>query len=126
MRGSSSAEIDLGERGGRKWGRVAFASRLERESRVVSAPPDSPRSQSCPRALLALLVGGLPACGARTHVETPGPIASTAPAGGADAGGGAATAARDGGVGAGNLENGSALAQVLSLDGGKQHRLGRR
>lgn len=71
-------------------------------------PP--PRSRSCPRALLALLVGGLPACGARTHVETPGPMASSAPAAGADAGGGAATAARDGGAIAGNLENGRALA----------------
>ena len=37
-------------------------------------------SVSCPRALLALLVGGLPACGARTHVETPAPMASAAPA----------------------------------------------
>ena len=69
-----------------------------------------PRSRSCPRALLALLVGGLPACGASNHVETPGPIASAPPAAGVDAGVGAATAARDGGAGDGNLENGRAVA----------------
>jgi len=60
--------------------------------------------------LLALLVGGLLACGARTHVETPGPMASAAPVASADAGDGAATTARDGGAGDGNLENGRALA----------------
>ena len=76
----------------------------------MSAPPASPRSRSCPRALLALLVGGVPACSPRTHVETPGAIASTAPAAGADAGGDAATAEPGGGLGAGNLENRSALA----------------
>jgi len=63
--------------------------------------------------LLALQVGGLLACGARTHVETPGPMASAAPVASADAGGGAATAARDGGARAGNLENGRALAPGL-------------
>ena len=76
--------------------------------RVCAARP--PGLRSCPRALLALLAGGLPACGARTPVETPGPIASAAPAASADAGDGAATAARDGGAGAGKLENGRALA----------------
>jgi hypothetical protein len=44
--------------------------------------------------LLALLVGGLPACGTKTHVETPGPIAAAAEA---SADGGAATTERDGG-----------------------------
>ena len=58
------------------WKRIA--------GRVCAARP--PGLVSCPRALLALLVGGLPACGARTHVETPGPIASAAPAASADAG----------------------------------------
>jgi murein DD-endopeptidase MepM/ murein hydrolase activator NlpD len=87
---------------------VAFGRRLEKESRVVSAPPASPRSRSCPCGLLALLVGGPLACGARTHVETPGPVAAAAPAASADAGGGAATAARDGGAVAGNLGNGPA------------------
>ena len=66
----------------------------------------SPRSRPCPRALLALLVGGLPACGASNHVETPGPIASAAAAASADAGG----VARDGGAGAGDLDDGRALA----------------
>jgi hypothetical protein len=64
---------------------------------------------SCPRALLALLAGGLLACGARTHVEMPGPMAAAAPAAGADAGGGAALAPPDGGAGAGNVENERAL-----------------
>jgi hypothetical protein len=59
---------------------------LEKESRVVSAPPARACSVSCPRALLALQVGGLLACGARTHVETPGPTASVAPVASADAG----------------------------------------
>ena len=58
-------------------------------------------------AALALLVGVLPACGARTRVETPGPTAPTAPVASADAGG---DEVRDGGAGAGNLENGRALA----------------
>jgi Peptidase family M23 len=61
--------------------------------------------------LLALLVGGLPACGARNHVETRGPMASATPAGTADAGGDAAAAARDGGAGAGNREDGGAAGQ---------------
>jgi hypothetical protein len=65
---------------------------------------------SPPHALLALLVGGLPACGARTHVAPPGPPASASPAASADAGGGAASTVPDGGVGAGNLEDGRALA----------------
>jgi hypothetical protein len=77
----------------------------------VSAPPVPPWLVSCPRAWLALLVGGLFPCCARTHVETPGPIASAAPTASADAGGGAASAARaDGGTGAGDVENGRALA----------------
>jgi hypothetical protein len=76
----------------------------------VSAPPTPSRFASCPQALLALLVGGPLACGARTHVETPGPTASAAPVASADAGDGAATTAWDGGAGGGNLENGRALA----------------
>ena len=73
--------------------------------RVVFAP-GRPAAVSCPRALLALLMGGPLACGTTTHVETPGAMASTAPVASADAGGGAANSAREGGAGAGNLENG--------------------
>src|SRR5262245_10521203 len=58
-------------------------------------------------------VAGLLACGARTHVEMPGAMASAAPVAGADAGGGVATAARDGGAGAGNIGNGRDLAPGL-------------
>lgn len=47
------------------------------------------RSVTCPRAFLALLVGGPLACGARTHVETPGPMASIVPVADADVDGGA-------------------------------------
>jgi hypothetical protein len=47
--------------------------------------------------LLALLVGGPLGCGARTHVETPGPPAAMAPAADGGTDGGAATAAQDDG-----------------------------
>jgi hypothetical protein len=57
----------------------------------------APLSRSCPRALLALLVGGLPAC-ARTHVETPALIAAAPPVASTD--GGAPIGARDDGSGA--------------------------
>jgi hypothetical protein len=70
----------------------------------VSAPPPVARSVSCRRALLALLVGGPFACGARTRVETPGAMALTALPANADGGVGAASTGRDGGAGAGNLE----------------------
>jgi hypothetical protein len=67
---------------------------------------------SCPHALLVLLAGGQFACGARTHVETPGPIVSAASAASADAGGGAAP---DGGGGAARLENGRAAPASTEL-----------
>jgi hypothetical protein len=82
---------------------------LEKESRAVSAPSATACSISCARALLALLAAGPLACGATTHVETPGPLASSALAASADAGSGAASAAPDGGAGAETLENGRAL-----------------
>jgi hypothetical protein len=47
-----------------------------------------------------LLVGGLPACGARTHVEALGPTAPAASVASAGADGGASTAAPDGDAGA--------------------------
>ena len=73
----------------------------------MAAPPPC-----CPRALLALLVGGLPACGARTHVESP--LVSAPPVASADAGA-AATAAQDGGAGAGTLENERAAPAMTEL-----------
>ena len=98
------ARVFAGKRGSCLW--LALGKRIA--GRVCAARP--PWSVSCPRAVLALLVGGLLACGARTHVETPAPMASAAPVASADAGDGAATTARDGGAGAGNLEDGRALA----------------
>jgi hypothetical protein len=83
---------------------------LAKESRVVSALSAPPRFVSCPHALLALLVGGPLACGARTHGETPGPIASAASAASAEAGGGATNPTRDGGAGAANAGSERALA----------------
>ncbi len=62
--------------------------------------------------MLALQVGGLLACGARPHVETPGPMAPAAAATSADAGDGAATAAPDGGAAAGNPENARAMTEL--------------
>ena len=88
---------------------VAFRSQLAKELRLCLCRPPPPGLGPARGALLALLVGGQPACGARTDVETPGPIASAAAAASADAGDGAA-AARDGGAGDGNLENGRAIA----------------
>ena len=62
----------------------------------MALPLAAPGTSSA-RALLALLVGGPLACGARTHVETPGPALSTAPAPSADADAGGAPATQDGG-----------------------------
>ena len=67
----------------------------------AAAPPSSVFG---PRALLALLMGGPLACGARTHVETPATV-TAAPVASADAGG----AARDGGAGGANLDDGGTL-----------------
>ena len=89
--------------------------RLAKESLVVPAPLAPCRSVSCPRALLALLVGGPLACGARPHVETPGPTASAAPAASADADSSAATTAQDGGASAGNLESNRAAPAMTEL-----------
>jgi hypothetical protein len=60
------------------------------------------------RALLALLVSGPFACGLRTRVETPGPLASAAVVVGTD--GGAATGAPNGDVTGGTPESGGVLA----------------
>jgi len=74
----------------------------------VSPPRALSRSRPCPRAFLALLLGGPLAC-ARTHVETPGPTASTAPVASADAG-----AALDAGTGDANLANGAPAAPAMT------------